>query len=191
MTRLLIAFALLLAACAQVEPDESVRLDGPLPDASLYHLDATWTTQDDETVTLADFRGEPVVISLIYARCASACAVLALDMRKIEAELGRPGVRYVLVSLDPEHDTPERLRSLKAGYRLSDDFTLLRGDPRDVRRLAALLGVQYRTEPNGEISHSNLITVLDRHGEPVRRQEGLSVPPAESATALRSLLASR
>jgi protein SCO1 len=187
-----LALALVLAACGQGDTLAPEAPTGPLPDVSLYHLDAEWTTHDEATVKLADFRGRPVVVTLVYAHCAYACPRLVHDVKRVASDLGARGdVRYVLVSLDPERDTPEQLRSLKEGFGLDDRWTLLRGDPRDVRRLAALLGVQYRTEPDGEVSHSNLITVLDRDGVLARQQEGLGADPSDTVATLKDLLAAR
>jgi protein SCO1 len=190
----LFAFGLLLHAglglsgCARLDATPA---DAPLPERSIYHLDASWTTQDEDIIQLADFRGQPAVVALIYAHCAYACPRLVHDMKVVAAEMGKPNVRYVLVTLDPERDTPAQLRTLKDGFGLDDRWTLLRGDSRDIRRLAALLGVQYRTEADGEISHSNLISVLDRGGELAHQQVGLGTDPTVTVATLRGLLAAR
>ncbi|MCH7976678.1 MAG: hypothetical protein IIC18_09035, partial [Bacteroidetes bacterium] len=63
---------------------------------------------------------------------------------------------------------------------LSDEWPLLRIEELDVRTLAALLDVRYRFEADGNIAHTNRITLLDSGGEIIGRQEGLGVDPASS-----------
>ncbi|MCC5021904.1 MAG: hypothetical protein J6386_03460 [Candidatus Synoicihabitans palmerolidicus] len=56
------------------------------------------------------------------------------------------------------------LHAFREQTRVGEEWTLMRGDPGDVRTLAMLLGVQFRREPSGDFSHTNLITVLDAGG---------------------------
>lgn len=196
---LLFAISLLPAGCGPAPtPDapEAVPVaydaSAPLPSESLYALDAGWTTDAGSALTLADLRGRPVMISMVYAHCAFACPLIVRDMKALAAELPEQGdLRYVLVSLDPERDTPEQLQGFRKGFGLDDTWTLLRGDARDVRHLAALLGIRYRAEADGQISHSNIITILDRDGRIAAQQEGLDAESDDATQALRSLIAAR
>ena len=52
-------------------------------------------------------------------------------------------------------------------------WTLLAGDDDAVRELAATLDVRYQAQPDGELAHTNAITVLDREGHVAWRQSGL------------------
>lgn len=161
----------------------------PLSDASIYQFDAPWITDAEETVTLADLRGGPVALAMVYVDCGTACPMIVHDMKTLGARAEADGLRYVLVSLDPERDTPERLRAFRQMHGLGEEWTLLNGSAEDVQTLAALLNVRYRPETNGTIAHSNLITLLDAGGEPVARQEGLGTDPAPAVAALRTALA--
>lgn len=187
---LLLALLLGLAACSSVEPAEAPA--GPLPDASLYHLDATWTTEAGAAVTLADFRGRPTVVAMIFAHCAYACPLIVQDMRRAADALEDPeAARFVLVSFDPDRDSPEVLSRFKEAHAIPESWILLGGDANNVRMLAALLGVSYRREDNGQFAHSNRITVLDRDGEIVAAQESLGETPRAVVEALEGLLAAR
>ncbi len=161
--------------------------DGPLPESSVYRVDARWMTDAGDSLALADLRGAPVAIALVYADCGTACPMIVHDMKKLGEAAGTP-MRYVLVSLDPARDTPEHLRTFRKGHELGDDWTLLRGTPDDVQTLAAVLGVRYRADPDGMISHSNLITLLGTGGDVVARQEGIGTDPAPAVAALRTSL---
>ncbi|MFW5951811.1 MAG: SCO family protein [Gemmatimonadota bacterium] len=159
-------------------------------DFSVYHVESTWTDQTGTERPLRSLAGRVQVVAMVYTSCAYACPRIMVDMKRIEGDLGPDlgdGVGFVLVSIDPERDTPERLASFAAGSRLdSGRWTLLTADEGDILELAALLGVQYRETAPGEWVHSNLITVLNRQGEVVHRQLGLGTDPAETLAVIRA-----
>lgn len=159
-------------------------------DLSLYHAASVWRDATGAERTLASLAGRVQVVTMLYTSCAYACPRLMLDMKRIEAELGdalAPDVGFVVVSIDPARDTPERLAGFAAGSRLDPGrWTLLAGDDDAVLELAALLGVRYRESAPGEFIHGNVLTVLDRRGEIVHRQEGLGADPAATLAAIRA-----
>ena len=72
------------------------------------------------------------------------------------------------------HDTPGRLAEWGARTGLDPArWTLLAGDAGAVREVAAVLGVRYQAQADGELAHTNAITVLDRAGAVVHQQVGL------------------
>jgi protein SCO1/2 len=71
----------------------------------------------------------------------------------------------VLVSFDPGNDTPQALKAASELRHLDiTRWTLARTDVESVRKLAAVLGVQYREISPGEFNHSAVISVLDKEG---------------------------
>ena len=154
-----------------VDADSSLAPGVPA-DMSVYNLESAWTDADGTPQTLGSLAGRVQVVGLVYTNCAFACPRVIADMKRIEAAL--PDVGFVLVSIDPERDTPERLRQFADGARLSDErWTLLTGSDDSLIELAAVLGVRYRRISESDFMHSNLLTVLDRNGEIVHRQLGL------------------
>ena len=166
---------------------------GEPSDFSIYHAGSRWTDQNGTTRPLSSLAGRVRVVAMVYTNCAYACPRIMLDMKRIEAELGPEyagDVGFVIVSIDPERDTPEKLAEFARGSRLDPDrWTLLHGSPGDIRELAVLLGVQYRETAPGEWVHSNLITVLDRDGVIIHRQLGLGTDPSETLDAIRTAAA--
>lgn len=163
---------------------------GEPSDFSVYHTRSLWTDQHGTERRLRSFEGRVQVVAMVYTSCAYACPRIMLDMKRIQAELGSGyagDVGFLVVSIDPERDSPERLAEFARGSRLDPDrWTLLNGADRDIRELAVLLGVQYRETAPGEWVHSNLITVLDREGEVIHRQLGLGADPAGTLDAIRA-----
>ncbi len=181
----LVVAAAALAACQSAAPP--VATDGPLPEASVYQVDAPWATDAGTPFSLTSLRGGPVALAMVYADCGTACPMIVHDMQTLGDAAGVP-MRYVLVTLDPVRDTPEHLRDFRAMHRLGDEWTLLRGSADDVQMLAAVLGVRYRPDPDGTIAHSNLITLLDANGSVAAQQEGLGTDPAPAVAALHTAL---
>ncbi len=189
------ALALVAWLCAAGTPDPhahhtAVEADAPASE-SLYQLDATWTDAAGKPVKLAAFRGQPVVLAMIYTSCQAVCPLLVSDVQKIERALSKPArakVRFVLVSFDPARDTPAKLQQYaKARGLPAERWSLLTGDDDAVRDLAAALGMRYRPSGGGDFAHSNLISVLDGRGVVVARQVGLGQDPAPVVKTLGEL----
>ncbi|MDZ7801045.1 MAG: SCO family protein [Trueperaceae bacterium] len=161
-----------------------------LPGTSLYHLDATWTDSHGASFQLADLRGHPVLITMIYASCETACPILVRDAARTFGALPpevQDDTRVLIVSFDPERDAPARLARYVRENDLDDPrWRFAVGAPHDTRALAALLGVRYRPAGNGMFSHSNLITVLDGDGVPSHRTEGLGRPVTPAIRAIEA-----
>lgn len=189
-----IAFPLMLLLLASPAFAESTPPDSAwtAPDASIYQLTSTWTTQDERAVRLADFRGRPQLIAMIYTHCGYACPMIVQNMKRALSQLSdaeQAQVGRVLVTFDPERDTPEQLQVFAQAHNLDpDDWTLLRSTDLDVRELSAVLGVRYQQEASGMFSHASLITVLDADGVVVHQQQAINQRLDATADALHQLL---
>jgi protein SCO1/2 len=132
--------------------------------------------QDGHAVPVDLFRGHPVLISMFYGSCPSACPLLVSNIARIDAELPadvRADTRVLLVSFDPERDTPEALRDVATRHRLDlSRWTLASAPENDVAGLAAQLGITYRKLPEGGFAHTSVIVALDRDGRMIGRAEG-------------------
>ena len=160
-------------------------------DASLYQVESNWTSDYNKQLRLNQLRGRPQIVTMFFSSCHFACPILVHDMKKIEASLitaGLTNVGFVLVSIDPDRDTVEQLHKFRLNQQLNDNWLLLRSESQDVLELAALLGVKFKKEANGQLAHSNIITLLNDNGEIVHQQIGLNTDPATIIAALPKLL---
>jgi protein SCO1/2 len=162
-----VAFALATGAACDGGPRKSGNESGtPSGTFSVYDLGSTWHDQFATSRTLASLRGKPQVLALVYTNCTSTCPLTVSAMQEVEAKAGeRAG--FVLVSLDPARDSPARLAEFAKQRGLSAKWTLLSGDEKSVRELAAVLGVKYRTVSPTEIVHTSTLTILDADGRMV------------------------
>lgn len=82
--------------------------DYSVPDLSLVRDDGRRVSLRNE---IDD--GRPVVLAFIYTSCTTVCPVVSHVMADLQAKLGnaRDRVHLVSISIDPEYDTPARLRA--------------------------------------------------------------------------------
>jgi protein SCO1/2 len=69
------------------------------------------TAGDGSAFKLSDLRDKVVLLFFGYTNCPDICPMALGDMKQVQTELGDKAedVAFVLVSLDPERDSPERL----------------------------------------------------------------------------------
>ena len=121
--------------------------------------------------------------------------MLIAELQHTEAlltEKQRAETPILLVSLDPERDTPAKLLALEKQHHVDGKrWHFTRTVEANVRKIAALLGVRYRKLPDGTIGHSAQVAVLDRNGVLVTRIEGTAGDPAALAATVTRLGKSR
>ncbi len=167
--------ALLAALLHAVPASAAASEDLALPRDSVYQLSAEFRDQRGRPVAWRDLRGKPRIVTMFYASCPYVCPMIVDSLRSVErtltpAERGRIG--YVLISMDPEHDTPEALAALMSKRRIDTPaWTALQPRPGDIRRLAGLLGIRYRPLDDGEINHTTMLVLLDAEGRIVATTE--------------------
>jgi protein SCO1/2 len=173
------------APCCPVVPPAT-----PVSSRSLYQLDARWTDDAGGNMTLASLRGQPVILAMFFASCEYACPVLVSDIQRLRAQLPAADAartRVVLVTFDPERDTPAALRAFRERSGLDTSWTLLRGEDTAVQELAMLLGVKFRREARGQFAHSNLFTLLNAEGEIAHQTLGLMGDVSPAARIISAL----
>ena len=190
---------LVLFSCNNTSTDETnptnntVEATEEFDEMSIFQLPSTWKTQNNETVEFKDFQGDVLVVVMIYTSCKAACPRLVADMRNIEAkvksEANQP-VKYILVSIDPETDTPERLKAFAIENQMdSEQWVFLQGSDENTREFANILAVKYKEISPIDFSHSNIISVFNQQGVLVHQQEGLGVDNKTTVDKIIELVA--
>ncbi|WP_218598954.1 SCO family protein [Polaribacter sp. NJDZ03] len=159
-----------------------------ISDESIFNLTSKWNTQDGKEIALKELKGKTLVMVMIYTTCKAACPRLTADMRNIEEKIPtdlKNDVAFVLVSIDPENDTPKKLKEFaKENFIDNKQWTLLQGTESGVREFANVLAVKYKQISPLDFSHSNIISVFNPEGELVHQQEGLGVDNNETITKI-------
>ncbi len=167
-TSLRIIFGLSYFVSALLVQSLAMAANRPLPGNSIYQLAVPLTDQDGKTSSLIDRRGKPLLISMFYTGCQFVCPRIVDALKKTEESLTpaeRSHVPVLMVSFDPARDDVAALKSIVEERNLSvPQWTLARTDDRNVRKLAATLGIQYRALPSGDFNHTSVLILLDAEG---------------------------
>jgi protein SCO1/2 len=124
-----------------------------------------------EPFRLSDQRGKVVALSFGYTFCPDVCPTTLAELVQVREKLGpaKDGFRLVFVTVDPERDTPQRLREWAAAF--SGGFTALTGSPDELARIRKAYGVVAEkrfvkgTSATYLIDHSAFVYVIDRDGQ--------------------------
>lgn len=121
--------------------------------------------QSGRTVTLEQFRGQPVLVTFAYAHCETVCPVLVNEVLGArDAITTRPPV-VLIVTLDPWRDTPSRLASIAEHWGATGDVHVLSGIPDSVERVLNAWRVpRARNQRTGDVSHPSVVYVIGPDG---------------------------
>jgi protein SCO1/2 len=130
--------------------------------------DFTLTTQDHGILSLGDLRGKAAAITFIYTSCLDSCPMLTHNMAQVRDSLGPlfgARIAFVTITVDPERDTPERLREYAESFDANrDGWTFLTGEPTAVRDVGRKFGIAIRKVQGGGVEHTFLTSLVDPHG---------------------------
>ncbi|MCO5260468.1 MAG: SCO family protein [Crocinitomicaceae bacterium] len=186
-------FLFLFTLILLVSCKEQAKIVDELPSDSIFNLTSNWQNQNGETLKLANLRGKTMVVVMIYTTCKTACPVLVADMKKIEQEIAPQNLKevsLVLVSIDPEHDTPEVLKEFAEVRKMTEPhWVFLRSDEQATQEFANVLSMKYKKISPVDFSHSNIITIFNPNGELIQQEEGLVIHSKKIATKVNELVA--
>lgn len=176
----LIALLLAFAAAGAAGTSKSAT-PPPLPGQSLYQLTATLQDQSGRKQTWSALRGRPRIATMFYSSCPYMCPLIIESGKAIDHALTadeRSRLGFVLVTLDVTHDTPAVLAATASKRHIDTSrWLLLRPEPKDLRPIAAVLGVRFRALANGEFNHNSVLVLLDGEGRELARTEHIGTKP--------------
>lgn len=121
--------------------------------------------QSGDTVTLAQFRGRPVIVTFAYAHCETVCPLIVNDVLGARRHLSRHAPAVLIVTLDPWRDTPSRLPAIAERWGVTGDVHVLSGAPEQVERVLNAWRIpRVRNERTGDLSHPSLAYIVGADG---------------------------
>jgi protein SCO1/2 len=130
------------------------------------HLDPAFTLVDqhDHPFTNAAFASKPRVILFGYTGCADICPTMLSALADNISALrdSAANATFVFMTVDPEHDTPSRLKTYLAQFSLK--LVGLTGKPKDMLNTLGAYGVYRKQHADGVIDHSAVALLVDAHG---------------------------
>lgn len=153
--------ALLAVGCAP--PGDGPPREGP-PVLDRYELggDFELVDQRGEVFSLSARRGRPLLLFFGFTRCAASCPTTLSKLGEVMRRLPAPALEVLFVSVDPAHDTPERLAEHGAGYAYP--LTGLTGTPEQVAAVARRYGTGFSPAADGGVDHSSRTYLIDAEG---------------------------
>ena len=147
------------------------------------------TAQDGRTVTEKDLLGGPSLIFFGFTRCPDVCPTALYEIGQIYKALGPDGdrVKTFFISVDPERDTPEILKTYLSGF--DPRITGLSGSLEAVASVEKAYRAYAKKVPldggSYTMDHTALIYLMSRKG---RFLSSLNVdrPPEENAKLIAS-----
>jgi protein SCO1/2 len=124
--------------------------------------------QNGQTVTDADLKGKWSLVYFGYTHCPDACPTALNDISIALDDLGskRDAVRAVFITVDPERDTAEALKSYVTSF--DAPILALTGSPEAIAQAAKAYRVYYAKHPEAggdySMDHSSVIYVMDPEG---------------------------
>lgn len=146
-------------------------------DYSIYQVGGEWTDHRGNKFELEDLTGKNQVVVMAYTSCQHTCPILVRGMKQIEKDMtdeARANTEFVLATLDTERDTVTVMNNYAEHNDLGDNWRLIRSDEATTRMLANTLNIKYQFADNGDINHSNLISILDKQGRLVAQEVGVA-----------------
>ena len=144
---------------------QAFTIDPPTPAA-----DFRLTDQHGRPFQLREQRGRAVLLFFGYTHCPDVCPTTLVTFKAVKEQLGGAAsrVRFVFVTVDPERDTPERLREYVGYY--DPDFVGLWGTPDQLKAVQSAYGVlaQKQPEPGAPggywVVHTAMTMLVDPQG---------------------------
>jgi protein SCO1 len=138
----------------------------------------TLTDHTGAPFSLEQLRGRPSLVFFGFTHCPHVCPTTLAKLVQVKRDSGIRDLRVILVTVDPERDTPAALATYLGNF--DPEFVGLTGDQRVIEALAKDLSVAMaRTElPGGTytMDHTAAVFLVDARGALV----AVFTPPIES-----------
>lgn len=157
--------AALLAACGESAPAfKGSDITGTQLGKKLALVD-----HNGKPRTLQDFAGKAVVVFFGFTQCPDVCPTSLAELSQVMKQLGPDAdrVQVLLVTVDPERDTPEILKQYVTTF--DPRFLGLTGTPEQIKQAAASFKAYYAKVPtqdgaNYTMDHTAAFYLFDGKG---------------------------
>lgn len=143
-------------------------------------------------IALADLRGKPLLISLIYTGCTDVCPAIIENLRPAieigQSALGPDSFTTVTIGFDTRHDTPERMQSFARARGIDlPNWLFLSADQQTINKLADAIGFAIVPSAGG-FDHMAQISVVDADGRIYQQVRGGTFNPPAIVEPLKDLM---
>ncbi|AEC21299.1 SCO1/SenC family protein [Pusillimonas sp. T7-7] len=162
----MVALAPMLNACGKEEP---VFIGSDITGTELGK-DMAMIDGSGQLRTLADYKGKVVVVFFGFTQCPDVCPTAMAELAQTMELLGDDAakVQVLMVSVDPERDTPEILSAYVSAF--NPNFVGLTGSPEQLSTTAKSFKAYYAKSPGAtpeqySMDHASSFYLIDTEGE--------------------------
>ena len=136
----------------------------------------TFTNAKGKQVKLEDFRGKPLVLSMVYTSCYQICPMTTRHLSKVvetaRDALGEDTFAVAVIGFETKVDTPDAMQYFANKQGISDkNWNLLSVNEQDLEALSKDLGFLYYPTSSG-YDHLIQASVIDADGKVYRQVYG-------------------
>ncbi len=157
-----------------------------------FGKDVQLVDQDGKSVTLLDaYRDKVMVVFFGFTQCPDVCPTTMAELAQVREKLTpeqRDRVQVIMISIDPERDTPAVMKQYVSAFDAS--FVGLTGTDEQIAKVASSFKAFYKKVEQGNsytMEHSSGLYVLDTKGES-RLLFKPNTPPEDIASDIQKLL---
>ena len=148
------------------------------------------TDMDKSTTRLSDFHGKLVLVGFIYTTCPDVCGLLTQHFKTIQRafeDIINEDLVLVLITTDPEKDTPERTKAYTVGFQGRWHF--LTGSEEELKEVWEQYKVFVEAKKSVDlVYHSYMVALIDRNEKIRFRYIGLVDPKEVIINDINKLL---
>ena len=148
--------------------------------------------QDKQPVDITQYRGKPLIVSLIYTSCHHICPTLTnhlAEVVKIAREaLGEESFSVITIGFDTAVDSPERMRLYARERNINiSGWDFLSTDKDTIGNFSNDVGFIFFESAKG-FDHLSQISLLDADGKVYRQVYGVNYDPPILIEPLKELI---
>jgi len=151
--------------------------DGKEINDTIWHKVTNITLQNQlgDTVSLDSLKGKVLLIDFFFTHCASICPILTRNMRYLQDGLKMHDysrrvdtsfVKFISLTVDPEHDSPAVIKRYADRYGVNSDvWWMLTGPKKTIYDFALnelKLGLQDSVSVDSNFVHTDYVALLDK-----------------------------
>lgn len=167
---------LLLTACGSKN-----ELD--VPSDAITVQEFTFTNQDGKEFGTKDLEGKVWMADFIFTNCETVCPPLTANLSKLQEMAKEKGleVEFVSFSVDPEYDTPEKMKAYAENFQADySNWNYLTGySQKEIEQFALenFQAIVLKTDASDQVTHTTSFFLVNQEGKVVKSYSGLQNTP--------------
>lgn len=153
-----------ITACSETTPKSYQ----PLPEA-IKITDVNLYDHNGQTIREQSLEDKWSLVFFGYTYCPDVCPTTLVELNRAAAKVEGDNFQVVLVSVDPQRDTPEQLKTYIEYFNPS--FQAWSGDIINIENLSRQMHIFFQKQPHGDdensylMDHSSQVVVVNPDGE--------------------------